>query len=142
MATDLECLNLNGQEVCLALPNAPFPKLWHNPRMPKAPSHDWYLVAWCDSVGKKQKDLVDDLNWNPSKASLMWKGQQRYHRDDVNDVAAYIGIEPYELLMHPADANAIRRMRTAARQITAVRLVAEAPEQSTIVLLPERKTRV
>ena len=116
--------------------------LWQNTRMPKAPTHDWYLIAWCESLGKKQKDLVDDLDWNPSKASLMFKGQQRYHRDDVNAVAAYLGIEPYELLMHPADANAIKRLRTTAQQITAVRLVADAPQKSEIAVLPDRKATV
>ena len=142
MPTDLDCLNPNRQAICLDSPKEPLLPLWQNTRMPKAPTHDWYLIAWCESLGKKQKDLVDDLDWNPSKASLMFKGQQRYHRDDVNAVAAYLGIEPYELLMHPADANAIKRMRTAARQITAVRLVAEAPEQSEIAVFPDRKAQV
>ncbi len=94
--------------------------------MPKTqPMHDWYLVQWCEHFGKVQTDLVSDLEWNVSKASLMWRGLQRYHRDDVNEIAAYLGIEPYELLMHPADASALKQLRAAAGQIAAVQLVAE-----------------
>ena len=87
--------------------------------------HDWYLVPWCEHFGKVQTDLVADLEWNPSKASLMWRGLQRYHRDDVNEIAAYLGIEPFELLMHPADACALKQLRAAAGHIAAVQLVAE-----------------
>ena len=101
--------------------------------MPKPPpSHDWYLVQWCEHMGKRQSDLVADLDWNGSKASLMWKGKQRYHRDDVNQVAAYLGIEPFELLMHPADANAIKQFRIAAGQIATVKLAAESEQMPTL----------
>ncbi len=92
------------------------------------PRHDWFLVAWCKSLGKRQSDLVADLGWNAAKASLFWSGKQRYHRDDVNEVSAYLGIQPFELLMHPDDANAIKRLRISARQIAAAELAIEADD--------------
>ena len=82
-----------------------------------APAHDWYLPEWLKQYGKIQADLETDLEWNKSKASLMIRGKQRYHRDDVNQVAQYLNLQPYELLMHPADAMAIRQLRIDARKL-------------------------
>ena len=36
----------------------------------------------------------------------------RYNQDAVNEVATYLNVHPYELLMHPDDAMALRRLRT------------------------------
>jgi hypothetical protein len=81
------------------------------------PAHDWYLPEWMEQYAKIQADLEQDLDWNKSKASLMMRRKQRYHRDDVNQVAAYLNLQPYELLMHPQDAMAIRQLRIDARRI-------------------------
>jgi len=80
--------------------------------------HDWFLVAWAESLGRKQADFVRDLGWNKSKASLVWRGEQPYTRDMVNEVSDYLHLQPYELLMHPADASAIKQMRASAFTIT------------------------
>ena len=79
------------------------------------PVFDWFLREWAATLKKRQVDFVRDLDWNKSKASLMWKGAQPYGRDDVNQVAAYLRIHPFELLMHPSDAMAIRQLRASAR---------------------------
>lgn len=86
------------------------------------PRHDWFLKDWLDSSNKKQADLVKDLEWNKSKASLMVRGLQPYTRDEVNEVADYLNIRPWELLMHPNDAYAIRRLRAEM-----IRLAHETP---------------
>lgn len=83
------------------------------------PAHDWYLADWLRYFDKKQADLETDLEWNKSKASLMWNRKQRYHRDDVNQVADWLHLKPYELLMHPDDAMALRRMKESALRIAA-----------------------
>lgn len=90
------------------------------------PEHDWFLRDWAAALHKRQVDFVRDLDWNKSKASLMWKGEQPYGRDEVNQVADYLQIHPYELLMHPADAMAIRQLRITARSISNLSLVADA----------------
>ena len=87
--------------------------------------HDWFLTAWAKTLGKRQTDFVNDLEWNRSKASLVWRGAQPYTRDMVNEVSTYLNIHPYELLMHPDDAMAIRRLRSSAKQIASVQLVAD-----------------
>jgi len=76
------------------------------------PAHDWYLGEWLRSLHKKQADLVRDLDWNKARVSLMLSGKQQYTRDAVNQVASYLNVHPYELLMHPDDAMALRRLRT------------------------------
>ncbi len=83
------------------------------------PAHDWYLVEWMKLYGKIQADLERDLEWNKSKASLMWNHNQRYHRDDVNQVADWLNLKPHDLLIHPDDAMALRRMRESALRIAA-----------------------
>lgn len=75
------------------------------------PRHDWYLKEWLAACNKKQKDVVKDLDWNKAKVSLMFHGKQAYTREEVNELADYLNIRPHELLMHPDDAFAIRRLR-------------------------------
>lgn len=76
-----------------------------------APHHDWYLREWLRTLGKKQADLVKHLDWNKARVSLMIRGEQQYTRDALNEVAAYLNLRPYELLMHPDEANNLRRLR-------------------------------
>lgn len=84
------------------------------------PVHDWYLKEWLRAVGKKQADMARDLEWNKAKVSLTASGKQPYDREDVNEASAYLNIAPYELLMHPDDAMALRRMRQDAARIASV----------------------
>jgi plasmid maintenance system antidote protein VapI len=84
------------------------------------PRHDWFLKEWLRATGKKQADVVKDLDWNKAKISLMVNGKQAYTRDDINELAAYLNINPHELLMHPEDAMALRQLRASARQIVSV----------------------
>lgn len=76
-----------------------------------APRHDWYLKEWLKASEKRQTDIVKDLDWNKAKVSLMARGLQPYTRDEVNEISAYLNIRPHELLMHPDEAYAIRRLR-------------------------------
>lgn len=128
MPLALEYLKARGQAYSLGKRKGAFAGSRYAVHMVKpAPRYDWYLVQWCELFGKKQSDLVASLDWNVSKASLFWKGAQRYHRDDVNDVAEFLGIHPYELLMHPDEANAIKRLRVSARQIAAAEAAPDRP---------------
>jgi hypothetical protein len=81
------------------------------------PRHDWYLKQWLKHFRKKQADVVRDLDWNKARVSLTASGKQAYTRDDVNEVADYLNLRPYELLMHPDDAMALRRLRADALRI-------------------------
>lgn len=81
------------------------------------PLHDWYLKEWLRTLGKKQADIVRDLDWNKARVSLMIRGDQQYTRDAVNELAAYLHLMPYELLMHPDEAMALRQVRKEALKV-------------------------
>jgi hypothetical protein len=97
------------------------------------PRHDWFLKEWLDACQKKQADVVKDLDWNKAKVSLMARGLQAYTREEINELAEYLNILPFELLMHPEDAHRMRRLK--ADMISLVRDAGvagddpEAPEQ-------------
>lgn len=84
------------------------------------PGHDWYLKEWLATLGKKQADIVRDLDWNKARVSLMLRGKQPYDRDSLNELAAYLNIQPHELLMHPDDARAFWRLKATAREIVGI----------------------
>lgn len=72
---------------------------------------DWFLAEWLEVHSKRQVDLVKDLGWNRAKASMMLRGRQQYNREAVNELADYLAIEPFELLLHPEEAKTIRKLR-------------------------------
>lgn len=82
--------------------------------------HDWYLREWLAALGKRQADIVRDLDWNKSRVSLMLHGTQPYTRDAINEIAAYLNIREYELLMPPEQAMALRQLEASARQIVTI----------------------
>lgn len=84
--------------------------------MADAVSNDWHLRAWAQQAGKRQADLVKELGWHKNAAHRLWHGTQPYRRAEINEVAAWLKIEPYELLMPPHEALQIRRVREMVAQ--------------------------
>lgn len=80
----------------------------------KTVEQDWFLQEWAASLGKVQNHLVTELGLHKNTANRIWHGVQPYRRDYVNDIAAWLNIRPFELFLHPDEANAIRRMREDA----------------------------
>lgn len=80
---------------------------------------DWHLQAWMTHFGKKQAALVNELGWDKSTANFIWHGKRPYQRKHINEVARWLDIEPYELLMSPHEALSLRQLRTAAKAIAA-----------------------
>lgn len=125
MAAGLDYLNERGKRVCLDMRNDAGGGGWYSSAMAK-PRHDWYFNQWLTHFKKTQADLVNALDWNKSKASMFASGKQRYHRDDVNDLAAYFNLEPFELLLPPERAMALRQLRASAEKI--VTLASDNPK--------------
>ncbi len=69
--------------------------------------------------GRLQADIVRDLGWERGRTSKVFNGVQPYCRGDVIQLSQWLGIEPFELLMSPREAIAMRQLREAARQIAA-----------------------
>lgn len=84
---------------------------------PKELSHRWYLAEWATHHGKKQADAQRELGWAKSTASELWNGQQRYTQHLVDEVARWFGIQPYEVLLPPEEAIALRNIRQSAEVI-------------------------
>ena len=116
MHNGLEHLNASWQVKSLVYRNDAMASLRYSADM-AAPTHDWYLRQWLKTLGKRQADIVRDLEWNKARVSLMIRGEQQYTRDAVNEVSAYLHLRPYELLMHPDDAMSLRRLREDAIRI-------------------------
>ena len=80
--------------------------------------------------GKRQVALVNELGWNKSRAHFVWHNLQPYRRETVNELASWLGIQPFELLMRPPEALALRRLRETAAFIVAEQQVDyEGPAQ-------------
>lgn len=78
---------------------------------------DWYLREWFASLGKIQRDLVTQLDYPPATANALWHGVQRYRRDHIQQISQFLNIRPYELLMHPDEAMALRRLKSAIAEV-------------------------
>lgn len=118
--------------------NARRRKVSYHPNMPrKRPTSnslgpDWYLPQWMATLDVTQADLVRDTGWSPSTVNDIFHGRTEYYRAILNEVANVLHVQPYELLMHPEEAMAIRRMRQDAVRIAAedrVRFVPEPAER-------------
>lgn len=82
-----------------------------------APTWDWFLADWMKSLGINQTTLRDRADWSKTAASEICSGKTGYSKRLVNEAAHALNIHPYELLMHPDDAMALRRMRQEALRI-------------------------
>lgn len=79
----------------------------------------WYLADWLAAKNMSQADLCRATGFPKAKVSELVNGKSRYNRDVVNTIAKALEIYPHELLMHPADANALKRLRQTAMSIAA-----------------------
>jgi len=80
---------------------------------PKKLTHQWYLAEWAHQAQKKQADAVRELGWSKASASALWNNEQRYTQDLIDEAAIWLHVKPYELLLTPAEAMAIRQLRAA-----------------------------
>lgn len=61
--------------------------------------------------------MVREVDWNKAKVSLLCSGKQEFNRDDLFEAAAWLKIEPYEILIPPDKAMSLRRLVSDARKI-------------------------
>jgi transcriptional regulator with XRE-family HTH domain len=80
---------------------------------------NWYIREWAAALKMTQTETARRCGWSKASASQIFNGLQDYSPKIVNDVAAAYNCKPWELLMHPDEAFAIRRMRQAALAIVA-----------------------
>ncbi len=80
---------------------------------------DWHLVEWMRTLKVSQADIMRETGCGKARMSEIANGKTNYYREIVNDLARVLKVQPYELLMAPEEAMAIRRMRESALQIAA-----------------------
>ncbi len=76
---------------------------------------EWQLHAWADALELKPRDLVERTGWSWAKVSLVWNGKQDWKSRDLFEMASALQIEPYELLLPPHEAMALRHIKDAIR---------------------------
>lgn len=84
---------------------------------PRQLKHHWYLAEWAERMKVRQVDAIEKLGWSKAQASDLFTGKQRYNQDLIEVVSDWLQLDPYELLMHPDDAHAIRAMRNSAARL-------------------------
>jgi transcriptional regulator with XRE-family HTH domain len=67
-----------------------------------------------DLLGKSQADMCRLCDWSKATASQLYNNKQDYSPKIVKEAAAALNVEPFELLMKPERAMALRRQREAA----------------------------
>ncbi|BEV02226.1 hypothetical protein NSDW_33200 [Novosphingobium olei] len=97
---------------------------------------DWFLVEWMQSKNMKQAELARRTGWSKATTNDIVNGRTSYYRQILNEAAAALHVQPWELLMSPADANALRGMREDAIRIAGGTVTAWTPAS----LEDERKT--
>lgn len=92
---------------------------------PKGPVN-WFLVEWMDACGISgrgaQARMMELTGWSRATMSQLYNGEQDYSPKIVNEAAAALNAEPYEMLMHPEKAMNLRKLRESA-----IRIAAENP---------------
>lgn len=85
--------------------------------IPKGPPK-WYLREWMAACGiKKQTAMMELTGWSKATMSQLYTGKQDYSPKVLEDAARALSAEPWELLMTPARAFAMRNFRMTAREI-------------------------
>lgn len=87
--------------------------------IPKTPPL-WYLREWMQAKGvTKQADMMKLAGWSKATMSQLYNGKQDFSPKILKEAAHALGVQPYELLMHPDQAMAMMRLRKDALRIVA-----------------------
>lgn len=88
--------------------------------IPKAPPR-WFLVEWMAACGLSgrgaQAKMMERTGWSKATMSQLFNGTQDYSPAILEAAAAALEAEPFELLIPPERAMALRDFRRAARVI-------------------------
>lgn len=78
---------------------------------------NWYLKEWMDHLGVNQAEMIRRTGWSKASASQLYNNVQDYSPKLVNEAADALKVAPYELLMRPEAAMALRRLRQDALRV-------------------------
>ena len=84
--------------------------------VPKEPVN-WYLREWMQLLDVRQAKMIELTGWSKATASQLYTGKQGYSPKIVEEAATALNLQPYELLMPPGQAMALRGLRKDALRI-------------------------
>lgn len=91
--------------------------------IPKGPVN-WYLKEWMAASGLEgrgaQTRMMELTGWSKATMSQLFNGTQDYSPKVVNEAASALRVEPFELLMHPDRAMALRRFQASAQGVVTI----------------------
>lgn len=98
---------------------------------------NWYLREWMDQSVPKvtQAEMIRRTGWSKASMSQIYNNLQDYSPKLVNEAAQALNVAPYELLMKPEAAMALRRLRADA-----LRVVEDSKELEEPPPAPRRKS--
>lgn len=100
---------------------------------------NWFLKEWVDftwPVGRgAQAAMMKATGWSRATMSQLYNNEQDYSPKRVNEAALALNAEPWELLMPPERAMALRRIRASAEEIVTL---AHDAEEKVRAALPKR----
>jgi transcriptional regulator with XRE-family HTH domain len=70
-----------------------------------------------DHLGVNQAEMIRRTDWSKATASQLYNNKQDYSPKVVNEAAKALNVAPYELLMKPETAAALRRLRQDALRV-------------------------
>lgn len=81
----------------------------------------WYLREWMAVAGMEgrgaQTRMMELTGWSKATMSQLYNGTQDYNPKILEEASTALSAEPYELLMHPERAMAVRKLRSTAAEI-------------------------
>jgi len=95
--------------------------------VPKGKPHH-FIREWMDYLKLNQAFMIREAGWSKATASQIYNGTQDYSPSVLNSASHVFKVEPYELLMTPERAMAMRRLKESALQIV---VETEATRQKT-----------
>jgi hypothetical protein len=86
--------------------------------VPKGPVI-WFLRDWMRVMNVESQVMLQELTgWSKAKASMLVNDKQDFNSEVLTEAAHALNVKPYELLMPPEDAMALRDFRRSARVIS------------------------
>lgn len=80
---------------------------------------DWFLAEWMAAKAMSQAELGRRTGWGKATTHDIVHGKTGYYRKILNEAAAALHVQPFELLLAPEEANHLRAMRESAIRLAA-----------------------
>lgn len=94
---------------------------------------NWFLPEWMAARGIEgrgsQAKMMELTGWSRATMSQLYNGKQDYSPAILNAAAKALSAEPFELLIPPSRAMAIRRALASAEEIVGLAHESDAPEK-------------